>query len=213
MCAASQSQKILAIGVVVLGVFDCFGCIRNSPPLPMTNDSLDLLSRAAVLVAVVEQSHPRISVDIKNDPAGSQRKIFQCLLPVIRSKPADTSEPIDPDYIFYFQSGRNPITFEIRFCGDRLCYRANGFDHIGGSASKFKNIMHPLFNTNRCHKSELRRLRPHLSYVGCVKTHQTSLHLESRCIQTHPTRTAGNEWQQRYHRCLYSGTDDLRRTG
>lgn len=148
MCVTSQGRKTLAIAIVIFSVFIHAGCIRNSPRQPMTSDSLDLLSRARVVSAVIVQSRPRNRVNITNDPDDSQRKIIQCLLPVVNSKSADMSELIDSDYVFYFQSGRNPITFEIQVCGSQLCYRANGFDHVGGNAPEFKKVVASLFNAN-----------------------------------------------------------------
>lgn len=69
------------------------------------------------------------------------------MAPVISSKAAVGGE-MEPEYLFIFQSGRNPIVFNIRVCGEVLCYRVGNTDYKGGDAKAFLSgveELEPLF--------------------------------------------------------------------
>lgn len=64
--------------------------------------------------------------------------------PVVSHEAAIDSDMV-PEYVYIFQSGREPVVFKIRVCGDILCYRVGNANYKGGNAKDFLNIVEDLF--------------------------------------------------------------------
>jgi hypothetical protein len=89
-----------------------------------------------VVFAKLERVENRSAVSLENDPSGISSRILRSMSPVISSKTA-VGNDMEPAYVFRFQSGRNPIEFNIRVCVDVLCYRVGNTDYKGGNAKDF----------------------------------------------------------------------------
>jgi len=89
-----------------------------------------------VLHARLERVGDKSAVSLENDPSNMSSRVLRSMSPVISSKAADSSDMV-PEFVYQFQSGRDPITFNIRVCGDVLCYRVGSTDYKGGNAKDF----------------------------------------------------------------------------
>jgi hypothetical protein len=112
------------------------GCLRTSSNRPLTTADLEMMAVGRVLHARLERVGDSSAVSLENDPSNMSSRILRSMSPVISSNTAVSSD-IVPEYIYNFQSGRNPIVFNIRVCGDVLCYRVGSTDYKGGNAKDF----------------------------------------------------------------------------
>lgn len=114
------------------------GCINNDPQ-PLTNDTLELLARTRLHYASVTRivKGPSNVIEIHDDGVASA--LIKSLVPISATEPADTSN--NPEYIVHIQSGRNPISFEIRVCDNILCYCVGSTKYKGGNADAFQKIV------------------------------------------------------------------------
>lgn len=96
-----------------------------------------------VLFASLERVGGQSAVYLQNDPSKTWSKILRSMAPVISAKAAIDGN-FDSEYTYTFQSGKNPIVFEIRVCGDVLCYRAGNTDYEGGNAKDFMDAVKEL---------------------------------------------------------------------
>jgi hypothetical protein len=96
-----------------------------------------------VLIARLERVKDRSAVSLEDGPPNLPSRILRSMSPVISSKAAASSD-IAPEYVYTFQSGRNPIDFDIRVCGDVLCYRVGNIDYKGGNAKDFLEAIEAL---------------------------------------------------------------------
>ena len=84
------------------------------------------------------------AVSLANDSSRRPSRLLRSLSPVLSSKPAAGGES-DAEYVYLFQSGRAPIEFRIRVCGDVLCYRVGDADYSGGNAQAFLAVVAEVF--------------------------------------------------------------------
>jgi hypothetical protein len=119
------------------------GCIRPPSNQPLTTADLERMAVSRVLSASLKRIRNYSFVSLENDPSKSSR-ILRSMSPVISSKAAVGNDMV-PEYVFGFQSGRNPIEFNIRVCGDVLCYRVGDIDYQGGNAKDFLSTVKGLF--------------------------------------------------------------------
>jgi len=97
--------------------------------------------------ASLERVGDRSAVSLESNSPKMPSKILRSLSPVVSNRAAVGGET-EPEYVFMFQSGRNPIVFNIRVRGDALCYRVGNIDYEGGDAESFRSAVEefsPLF--------------------------------------------------------------------
>ncbi len=125
--------RFLPFILIISGIF---GCLGTSSDRPITTADLERMAVGAVLHARLERVGDRSAVSLENDPSKMSMRILRSMSPVISSNAAVSSDTT-PEFVYIFQSGRNPLEFNIRVCGDVLCYRVGSTDYKGGSAKKF----------------------------------------------------------------------------
>jgi len=131
--ARAQWMRLLPFMLMVSGIM---GCIRTSSNQPLTTADLERMAVGKVVLARLERVGNRSAVSFDNDPSGISSRILRSMSPVISNNAAVSSD-VAAEYRFMFQSGRDPIDFSIRVCGEVLCYRVGNTDYKGGNAKDF----------------------------------------------------------------------------
>ena len=136
---------------LILMASSFMGCLDASPNQPLTTADLDGMAMGRVFNVSLERAGVGAAFSLESNSPKAPSKILRALSPVISSKAAVGGDG-EPEYIFIIQSGRNPLVFHIRVCGDVLCYRVGNTDYQGGDARGFLNVVEeltPLFRQPR----------------------------------------------------------------
>jgi len=129
----AQWMRLLPFMLMVSSIL---GCLGTPSDRPLTTAVLERMALGQVLHARLERVGDRSAVSLENDPSNMSSRILRSMSPVISSNAAVSSD-IAPEYVYTFQSGREPVDFHIRVCGDVLCYRVGRTDYKGGNAKDF----------------------------------------------------------------------------
>lgn len=129
----AQWMRLLPFMLMISSITGCLGTSSNQP---LTTEVLEKMAVGRVHFAKLERIGDRSAVSLENDPSRISSRILRSMSPVISSNAAVNSDSV-PEYVFRFQSGREPIAFNIRVCGDVLCYRVGNTDYKGGNAKDF----------------------------------------------------------------------------
>lgn len=126
----------------VLVLSGVVGCLRPPSDRPLTTADLNRLAASRSINASLERTRDHSTVSFGGDAFDTASKVLLSMTPVISSGAAVGD--MKPEYVFAFQSGRNPIWFNIRVCGDVLCYRVGTTDYRGGDAKEFLSVAEDL---------------------------------------------------------------------
>lgn len=143
--AGGLAMRFIIITILIFMLISYFinGCLGTSSERPLTTADLERMATGQVLLARLERVGDRSAVSLENGPSIIPSRILRSMSPVISSNDPGSSDMM-PEYVFIFQSGRNPIVFNIRVCGEVLCYRVGSVDYKGGNTKEFLNATREL---------------------------------------------------------------------
>ncbi len=138
--AGALSVRLLQCAIVILPFI--VGCLVASPSRPLTTADLEVLATGSVLHASLERVGNGPAVSFGGDSSNLASRMLKSLSPVISHEAViDRDASGGHEYVYMHQSGRDPLVFSIRVCGDILCYRVGSTEYKGGDSSKFLDIV------------------------------------------------------------------------
>ena len=134
----------MKIRFVMTFVF-CSGCMESGGDRVLKTEDLDRWANARMVHAYLKPAQHRSQVFISTEPNAPNdvHRILKSLTPMKQSDSPFGS----PEYIFGFQSGRDPLEMEIRVCGEKVCFRILGRDYEGGNSTEFLRSIKPILNS------------------------------------------------------------------
>lgn len=135
-------MKRMRLWIVILMTPTFTGCLGAPSNPPLTTADLERMATGRVHIASLERVGDGTASSLESNAPKMPPRLLRSLAPVISSKAAVGD--MESEYVFVFQSGRNPVVFNICVRGDVLSYRVGDTDYRGGNAGDFLNAVNEL---------------------------------------------------------------------
>ncbi len=141
-------MRFLCLAIAAIAVIgQPTGCLKSVPSTPLTIENLVAASNGRIAYSSIHKRGSLSSTAIiegnSSDAASEElcRTLLMSLVPFVVIGPADEDRWVNPEFDFVYQSGRNPLFFDVLLRQSDILFRFGRYEYSGGDPVKFASTV------------------------------------------------------------------------